>query len=668
MFNKSVIGLAAFLLMASLANAQDRIVVEVEGNRWYWVNTSGDDHRISLDKSPKEIVLVIPDSAVPGIVVELIGDLSKEPTIISTDTKANGGIGLRLSDFSAGKVSLQLLDGQLIAISGRALPAPVKVTSSAGKLQIIIVGTEKSLSASVSVGARSIKVDPSFCIPVSDTNQIAVPLTTTGQVYHYLCGEKKLDAVSCSCKICYPSEYDYGYAIGCCQKHGNAKTSTYHLIYSDIAAQHDTRLSGDFTLLKLKRDRNDGFEYYKKLKRVSPMAYREMAVTVVGKKGTDYKVDVNGADYFMEYEKDFAGSLEKKIEKAANQADYASHQFTTTENSKELFGAEFAPILKTKILDLKSDLDRFNNVLYPVVDFIEAAYKADLDCLKQSIANVLEIRRPSSGEELSMALQELIKVRKIESRYYNDFCKMTQEVAAAFQEAVTKSSQYYIITQSFQIPNQDEITLTIKNAKGDPLFKPKTYMVSGGFKIDFSTGFFHSGISGADFITKSRPFRFKDTRDSILPSGRDSLIFLGDVSNDTLSVIQKNDKLSFGTGFYVHFYPRTGRNINIGGAAGALVDNNGRAQFLLGMSVMLSAGKNRIACVGGWARGREKALSADVAESYWDGRDRVFNSRNDLPKAYIGDVTPPTFDKWRSSWFFGLTFNFLSLPGKKEDE
>jgi hypothetical protein len=142
-------------------------------------------------------------------------------------------------------------------------------------------------------------------------------------------------------------------------------------------------------------------------------------------------------------------------------------------------------------------------------------------------------------------------------------------------------------------------------------------------------------------------------------------MYNGGIRDTSISVIRKNEKLSFGTGIYLHFYPRTGCAINAGGAAGLILDNNGQVQFLLCLSLMFNAGKNRIALVGGYARGKEKRLSAENEIYYRTENQTYFNSRNDLPKSFTG-TNPAAFDKWKSSWFFGVTFNFASLPSAKK--
>jgi hypothetical protein len=130
-------------------------------------------------------------------------------------------------------------------------------------------------------------------------------------------------------------------------------------------------------------------------------------------------------------------------------------------------------------------------------------------------------------------------------------------------------------------------------------------------------------------------------------------------------VIQANKKLTFGAGFMMHCYSRTGRWYNFGGASGIMLDNEGQAQILLGGSIMLGNGKNRLSLTGGLTIGREKKLSADFEQYYWDGHTKEYNRSRDLPFSFEG-TNPTTYYSWTHSWFIGVTYNFASVTiGKK---
>jgi len=581
------------------------------------------------------------------------------PTHRNKNFSSAFNVKLFLTDIKEKNIELKFSGEFLIGIGNRLLDKPKKIYLEKGKFYLKILEPKQTEIAQTPEKPSISTREKTICDKLPDDAQEILKLEQAHALFNFLCRRATPQDTLNGCPINVQSNYNYKFLSPCLDSKGNALTSTYRLVY-DVR-----KMPEPFTILKLKKGK--GYEYYTVKKRINPIAKRELVVTVIGEKDSTYIITSNSTQNFMEYEGDFAKALENISTAGATPAtktDSTAKKDSTTKPAPK-DELQKARELKTKMYDLSRDLSEFNTVLFPTIDFSEDAYQRELSCLQKNIARIFNIPIPKSGDQFADTLANQVEDIKVPYKYYQDFCTLIQEIKVKYDEAINKKVKYFVSSQEIYVPNEDEFELSIKTKNGVEILKPRTYQISGGFKIDFSTGFFHSGLSSSDFTTGSQFFRFKETRDTILASGKDSIIYTGDVRDTTLSVIRKNKRLSFGTGFYVHFYPRSGGAVNAGGSAGVILDNNGQVQFLLGGSLMFNVGKSRVAIVGGYARGREKTLSSENNQYYWNGGSTLINSKYDLPKNFSG-TNPATYEKWKSSWFIGLTFNFVTVPvGKK---
>ena len=656
------------LLKPAYCQENGTVTIDLSQKKWHIENSIG-KNIVSLSQLPESVNILFPDNNFSAYKIQINPDTSKQKFWMGLGCNNDSCIKIMLADFTGNMITLRFTGDYLVGIGNRLLAKSKKIILEKGKLFIKIIPPAENMPSRGN--EENNNQEPSICDKTPEGTQEKLETDIIKKMYHFLCRKDTLIEKQRGCAVEVPCPFNLIFLPPCLDNTGNAITHKYRLVY-DASARGSAGNAEPFTLLKVKRGRNKEngfwtnigkkktFEYYKVKDVIRPKARREMIFTIIGEKDTGYVVSMNSSQNFMEHENDFAKSLDAI--NPTKTTDTVSH-LDSIQGTPPDFKA-MAIVLKQKMEDLKTDLHTFNNVLFPTIDFSQEMYNSELLCLQKNIARIFEISIPKTGDQLSKSLED--KVVPLGSRYFTVFCILIKEIEALYEEAISKKIRYYIVSEPLRVPNEDELTIHVKTTSGIEVLRERKFDISGGFKIDFSSGFFHSGLSATEFVVGTQLFRYKQTRDSILPSGQDSTIYTGTVGDTSITVIRQNRKLSFGTGFYVHFYPRIGGAVNLGGSAGIILDNNGQVQFLLGGSLMFNVGKNRIAIVGGYARGREKVLSTENEQYYWNGKDTYLDSRNDLPKNFTA-TNPATYDKWKSSWFVGLTFNFASFTvGKKE--
>lgn len=187
--------------------------------------------------------------------------------------------------------------------------------------------------------------------------------------------------------------------------------------------------------------------------------------------------------------------------------------------------------------------------------------------------------------------------------------------------------------------------------------------MSGGLKIDFSTGVFVNGINNVDYIMGAHHFRYRNAQYFTNTAGGDSIVYFPGNRDTTGNLINQNKKVfNYTLGFLVHIYPRTGNHVNYGGAIGVSL-NSSNLMMLLGGSVMFNVGETRLAIAGGLAMGKHSGINNDSKQYLWNSQEAdgtLYNSPYQVPKFFPGS-TVTTYDKLQLSWFFGVTYNFASI-------
>ncbi len=329
--------------------------------------------------------------------------------------------------------------------------------------------------------------------------------------------------------------------------------------------------------------------------------------------------------------------------------------------------------LKEKLLALDRDLETFNGQ-YDDISFVSDEYKYDLLCLQLKIKDILQIPVDRNSQDLAQSLINLVLINVKDSGYYKQFSNLIKAIESAYQDALTKTPVYKISSVSKQVPNVDEFDTRIRTSKTTTYSYQEPLYTSWGLKIDFSTGIFINGIASPAYILGGHSFQYAERKDTFDVAGNLHPVYTGKILDTTGNLIQINQpKNSYSAGFLAHVYPRTGGFVNIGGVAGITISNSNSSPLVLmaGISCMFGVGSTRISIVGGCSWGQVKMISS-VAEPYiWnqskDPDNTLYKSVNDVPRFYVGSSDIPTYDTWKHSWFFGLTYNFATVTTGKNN-
>ena len=200
---------------------------------------------------------------------------------------------------------------------------------------------------------------------------------------------------------------------------------------------------------------------------------------------------------------------------------------------------------------------------------------------------------------------------------------------------------------AFKLKNMDYLELTFKDEAGNTR-KEEEIRLSGGLKIDFSTGIALSGLKDFTYILKDTVVSYRaDTAAGTLPRDTTGRI-----------VRRENDgKSSVNFGIYMHVYPRLSSNYNVGLTVGISTNTNLDINFVTGGSLLLGS-KRRLVLTCGVIWGKVDRLSNSVEEGYHENP-----GANGAPRpAFIptGTSVVPVVKQWNHSWCFGISWNFTN--------
>jgi hypothetical protein len=320
---------------------------------------------------------------------------------------------------------------------------------------------------------------------------------------------------------------------------------------------------------------------------------------------------------------------------------------------------------------LERDLEKMN-AQYEDISFVEKQFQADKLCLQLKIKSVLGVTTVQSSTGLAAALIDKVTASKVDTMHFGAFNRLIKDIEYQYGVLMGKKAKYSIFSSSKKTPNTDEFVKTIRTKNVVTPFITDTFKTSWGLKIDFSTGIFINGLANSEFGTTPHTFRYRETKDTVVVRGGigiDSVMYTGQIKNTTGNLINSNNpKFSYSAGFLVHVYPRTGTFVNAGIVTGVTINNSNSSpiQLMLGGCLMFNASKSsRVSIVGGCTWGQVKELSGVIVPYKWDKDkdpdNRLYNSIHDVPRFYNGSSDLLTFNKWKKSWFFGITYNFASL-------
>lgn len=471
-------------------------------------------------------------------------------------------------------------------------------------------------------------------------------------------------SVGVNCCRTIPSKFDFIFESSCFpkgKKH-NAITAKYITIYDER--------DGTISYLKLRKSLcskdtcKSAFEYVEVMKQIVPIANHEMLVIIISK-DDDFTVEANGEQYFLEHQEDFEKSLgnSKGVEINSKQMSEDSvGSFLLEEDTNNL-----------DTLNALEDAVVFLNKRHTEVHVFQDRYYTNLTCLRYSIMREFGISNfISDSIHIDSLVKEAELLKLLLSQTY------TSEEAQGVLSSIEKSYLYLISKQlnrlkvfykQVRVPNQDVFKLEVTQAEKKKEIFNRTFSTRGGFKIDFSTGIFLTGLSVPEYVVQKHSFKYKPATFGLDSLGNIDTTYATGLRDTSGHMIHVKDPIAnYGVGFLAHAYVRTGTFINVGLSTGVLVNNVG-VQILIGGSTMFNIKKTRLSLTGGVVIGQKKTISPTAAPFLRGETPPADGTVYDLPTdvpAFFEPTDVPTFVKWECSWFFGLTYNFGSIPIPKK--
>ena len=266
-------------------------------------------------------------------------------------------------------------------------------------------------------------------------------------------------------------------------------------------------------------------------------------------------------------------------------------------------------------------------------------YKEELESIKEKVRNTFGIDGLVDKKSILKKGAEL--VAKVKGSEINKTWAAAIQNSADLMDKLDNIN-YTIASNAIEPGNNDEIDFSVTIKKGDnDVAPPANYsvMIAGGFKADFSIGFYLTGLIDELYALQSVP-----GKDTTFYQKTDSILNIQDVTKQKI-IRDDKGKNYIGMMILSHFYPRTGYRVNLALTTGFGVDLGLNARYLLGGSLLLGYEK-RVVITGGCIWGNTKRLASGLKNGQY----------------YTGDSSQLQKDVLNHSWFVSISFNIGSVP------
>lgn len=648
---KRQILLLLFILVALIGKSQQTILFNTGTGQ---ISKSKNFSRNS-DSVYNRIVITLPDTGFERVWIRVnnldFGFTNK------TKPRPKNFIPLYAQDIANGQVVLKFKGKQLLAIGDRVSPNldPVlkgkdtvslwftldSIKRKADMDDVLSFYKEEETEQHAAKPAEKAYYTSKYCqIALTDTTLSPLPNLS------FRCKPvSKKD--ECFCTPAVSDPYNKIYQPPCYDVKGNAVSATNHIL---IDTREKMESLYKYSLYKLESKKHDCAEKGKgryevniKYKKMNLQEGTLVPISVIAHKDSIIVFDSNYVNYFLEDAK-VVDSVYSEAGKKVIQS---------TDSTKKL-GVQSMGSLKLLhgTVSLRDDLMAFNKE-FEKASFLKTYYIEQLICLQQKVAEFYSLTFiPATGHELATAIDNSITPE--DARKYARFlCTILGIVAQQYDMALKHQANYRIYTKYFQVPNADEITFKARTKNGTELFNQK-FLIKGGWKIDFSTGVFVTGLNSSEYIQVSGRFAYRDS-------------LTGPLKDTTANLLSANKgKLNFSTGFLVHLYKRSGNYFNWGAVTGITI-NDDDFKMLFGGSAMFRMGNGRLSFIAGGAVGKQKQLDANQQQYNIKSAELTSNKiyiqndiNNRLPR-FFAETNIQTYDKLKLSWFAGITYNFAGL-------
>jgi len=202
-------------------------------------------------------------------------------------------------------------------------------------------------------------------------------------------------------------------------------------------------------------------------------------------------------------------------------------------------------------------------------------------------------------------------------------------------------------TSPIQIKDKDVLTFNLEFFKEGKKVESRNYsfLIEGGFKIDYSSGFAYSSLRDESYQIIDKGTRTDTTFfvDEYFNT-TDSITGLTETNLKGISLL--NEDVNIGVSALMHFYSRTGTLINLGGTFGFMLNTKAEFNYLLGGSLIFGQNQ-RFILSGGASFGQINRLNPKYSTS------EIYT------ESQLGQVSDSqlTIKKWDIGYFIGISYN-----------
>jgi hypothetical protein len=314
---------------------------------------------------------------------------------------------------------------------------------------------------------------------------------------------------------------------------------------------------------------------------------------------------------------------------------------------REIPSSKSIDVLKSVYFKLKTS-EQFYNLLVELlssdlpynklIDFKKSYFRKYIGIISESdesdISSIVDFYSKLINEIPLYAISLKAQLKnQPENAIVDSILKNTNKINSLNIPMKIASLYYKINEQSFSVytfipqPNADDLIVNITakpnsefNKVNDEIKIEVPFNVKGGFKLDFSTGFFLSNVANKEYVNKPN--------------------YINDSINGYYLFKSEDKSISYGLAGYMHAYWRNAANINVGLSLGVGIDQNTQVKIMPGISILLGR-KERFIINGGMVIGKIKELS----------------NVQDVNHLYKEKVEPVYIDSYKIGCFVGISYN-----------
>jgi len=331
-------------------------------------------------------------------------------------------------------------------------------------------------------------------------------------------------------------------------------------------------------------------------------------------------------------------------------------QSKASENAKKDGDAEHESATPEQDKELSKDLESLNNELIEFIGNVSSLPSIDIVKLENITSELLKSINRKFGMTITNGSD-------FEKKYIEKFNPVDEQVKILLKNIASNLNKILRFNRSYilpvQIENADQSIFTFHSyKKGQKVGEFKySFFNKGGFKIDFSSGLFATGLIDKKYAFSGSRFKIDTTHSYIPVWDKDNNVTVmkdsitGYTTRSERQIVKGGgENFNIGLGVLLHAYTRWGKRINGGISIGGIIDNQSTIKYTGGGSLLLGR-EQRLIITGGIALGKINKLADGLIESEWITPG-------------TSQTSPATELKWSSSWFVGVTYNLGTLVNR----